>query len=338
MKNTDHISNTQPLLEIDALLEKRKYNKDYIPDKENSIFTIQQKHIGSLQSFIIFSGLPKAGKSSFICAMISSVFNAHEIFTMKLRAPTDRRRVCLIDTESSDYDFWRTIQKIKGFAELNELPPIFDAFQCREDSSAAIKQMIERYLELHQDCAILVVDGLLDLLVNLNDEVESSLLTKWLKKITKQYNILLVSVLHQSKSNLATTGHIGSSCDRFAQSTLDITKDKDKNTYTLSSRFMRSDSDFEPVTLINVNGLFQQIDNEPAKPKRVGNKASDLPVMDSQRLLKQITTSPMPYKDICEEIAERTGTDYKFGKNLIKIWIANQWINKTSENLYKAAS
>ena len=325
MENNDY------KISIDELLEKRKYNPNYIPSKENIIFTIQDKHIGSLQNFIIFSGLPKAGKSTFICAMISSVFNTYDIFSMKLHTPHNRAKICLIDTESSDYDFYRTINKIKGFADINDLPANFDAFQVREDSSNAIKQMIERYLELNRDCAILIVDGLLDLLINYNDEKESSLLTKWLKKITKHYNILLISVLHQSKSNLATTGHIGSASDRFAQSTLDITKDK--NTYVLSSRFMRSDSDFEPITLMNFNGLFQQIETE--KQKNTGKKASDIDEIESKRLLHQIITIPMPYNDISSEIIERTATSKAFAKNLIKLWISKNYIVKDNKNNYK---
>jgi GTP-binding protein EngB required for normal cell division len=327
------VENNDYKISIDELLEKRKYNPNYIPSKENIIFTIQDKHIGSLQNFIIFSGLPKAGKSTFICAMISSVFNTYDIFSMKLHTPQNRAKICLIDTESSDYDFYRTINKIKGFADINDLPGNFDAFQVREDSSNAIKQMIERYLELNRDCAILIVDGLLDLLVNYNDEKESSLLTKWLKKITKHYNILLISVLHQSKSNLATTGHIGSASDRFAQSTLDITKDKDKNTYVLSSRFMRSDSDFEPITLMNFNGLFQQIETE--KQKNTGKKASDIDEIESKRLLHQIITMPMPYNDISSEIIERTATSKAFAKNLIKLWISKNYIVKDNKNNYK---
>ena len=161
--------------------------------------------------------------------MVASAFVSYDVFTMKVHLPTDRRRICYFDTESSDYDFYRQIGKIKGFSELNQLPHYFDAFQVREDSSHDIKKLIDRYLELNEDCSVLIIDGLLDLLVDSNATDESSLLTKWLKKITKIYNILVITVLHQSKSNLSTTGHIGSASDRFAQSTLDIVKDKDKS-------------------------------------------------------------------------------------------------------------
>jgi len=43
---------------IDDLLVKRKYNPDYTPNKENIVLTIGGKHVGSLQNFCVYSGLP----------------------------------------------------------------------------------------------------------------------------------------------------------------------------------------------------------------------------------------------------------------------------------------
>lgn len=53
-----NVENTDYKINIDELLLKRKYNPNYIPSKENIIFTIGGKHTGSLQNFCIFSGLP----------------------------------------------------------------------------------------------------------------------------------------------------------------------------------------------------------------------------------------------------------------------------------------
>jgi hypothetical protein len=328
----EQLTDKKPL-SIDELLEARKYNPHYEPNKEDKILSIGGRLVGSLSNFCIFSGLPKAGKSSYLMGAIASSFIHHEIFSMKINFPTDRRKICLFDTESSDYDFYMNLKKIKSFSGLITLPDYFNAYQVREDGSGIIRKMIERYLELNTDCSVIIVDGLLDLLVNYNDERESSLLTKWLKKITKQYNILLISVLHQSKSNLSTTGHIGANSDRFAQSTLDIVKDKEKNTYILTSRFMRSDIDFEPVTLMNFNGVFQQVDNDGVKP--TGKKASDLDKMESKRICSQIVTIPMLYSDILDEIKERTAESTTYAKQLLKIWINEKMIVKNHENKYQ---
>jgi hypothetical protein len=324
--------NTDNKLSIDELLEKRKYNPDYIPNKENIVFTIGNRHVGSLQNFVTFSGLPKSAKSTFVAGAIASSFVPFDVFNMKIHLPTDRRKICYFDTESSDYDFFRQINKIKGFSDLINLPDWFNAYQVREDGSGIIRKMIEAYLNKNADCSVIIIDGLLDLIVNVNDEREASLASKWLKKITKVYNVLLITVLHQSKSNLSTTGHIGAASDRFAQSTLDIVKDKEKNCYVLSSRFMRSDADFEPVTLMNFNGVFQQVESNNKIEK--GNKASDLDDMESKRLCNQIVVTPTNYNDIMDEIIERTATSKNYAKNLIKIWISKSWIIKGADNKY----
>jgi hypothetical protein len=326
------MNDTDKQISITELLAKRSYNPDYIPNKENIVFTISGKHVGSLQNFCVYSGLPKAGKSTYIAALIASAFVPYDVFSMKLHLPTDRRKLCYFDTESSDYDFFRQINKIKGFCEMSVLPDYFNAYQVREDGSGLIRRMIETYLDANPDCAVIIIDGLLDLLVNYNDEKESSLLTKWLKKITKIYNVLLVTVLHQSKSNLSTTGHIGSASDRFAQSTLDIVKEKEKNAYVLTSRFMRSDSDFDPITLINFNGIFQQVETE--QKTSTGKKATDLPDTESRSLCFQIISVPSNYNDISDEIIERTATSKGYAKNLIKIWINKGWIIKNKDNKY----
>ena len=325
-------NNTDNKLTVTELLAKRKYNPNYIPNKENIVFTIGGKHVGSLQNFVTLSGLPKAGKSTFVAGAIASAFVPYEVFSMKLHLPVDRKKICYFDTESSDYDFFRQIGKIKGFCELSVLPDWFNAYQVREDGSGLIRKMIEIYLTENPDCSIIIIDGLLDLLVNYNDERESSLVTKWLKKITKVYNILLITVLHQSKSNLSTTGHIGSASDRFAQSTLDIVKEKEKNCYVLASRFMRSDMDFEPVTLMNFNGVFQQVETDVKK--ETGKKASDLSELESKALCNTIVSIPTNYNDISDEIIERTATSKTYAKNLIKIWIQKSWILKGADNKY----
>lgn len=328
------MENNDNKLTVTELLAKRKYNPDYIPNKEDIVFTIgtPARNTGSLSNFLTLSGLPKAGKSTFISAIVASAFVPYDIFTMKIHLPKDRKKICYFDTESSDYDFYRQINKIKGFAELANLPEYFNAYQVREDSSSMIRKMIETYLTENNDCSVIIIDGLLDLINNMNDEREASLVTKWLKKITKVYNILLITVLHQSKSNLSTTGHIGSASDRFAQSTLDIVKDKERNCYVLTSRFMRSDMDFEPITLMNFNGVFQQVETETKK--EAGKKASDLSDLESKTLCNTIVVVPTNYNDISNEIIERTATSKAYAKNLIKIWISKGWILKGADNKY----
>jgi len=244
-------------------LESRRYNPNYIPQPDHRILTIGNKLVGSLQNYVVISGLPKAGKSTFVSAAVSSAIQPSDVFDIKINLPDERKRICYIDTESSDYDFFRQMERIKNFSLRTNLPNNFDAYSVREDTPNTIRKYIDNYIELHKDCSLIIIDGLLDLILNFNDELESRKLVNWIKKITKVYNILIIAVLHLGKKDGMTLGHLGSMTDRYAVSTIEIIKDKEQQTFLMQSKFMRSDIDFEPICLKNFNGTFQQIPYEP---------------------------------------------------------------------------
>jgi hypothetical protein len=243
-------------------LETRRYNPEYKPPADYRVLTIRNKLVGSLQGYVVFSGLPKAGKSTFMAATIASALHPGDMFNIKINFPDNRRRLCYLDTESSDYDFYRQMERVKQFTTFSKIPPNLDAFSVREDNHLVIQQYIKLYIEKTPECSVLIIDGLLDLILNFNDEVESRKLVQWLKYITKVHNILIITVLHLGKKDGATLGHLGSATDRYAVSTLEVVKDKDQQIFTLQSRFMRSDADFEPVSIKNFDGVFHEVPHE----------------------------------------------------------------------------
>ena len=90
-------------------------------------------------------------------------------------------------------------------------------------------------------------------------------------KITKEFDITLIGVLHTGKGNNETLGHLGSNTDRWANSTLIVEKDKVTKQHILKPKFLRSDSDFDPVAIVNYDGKWMQqhyIENEIIIPKK----------------------------------------------------------------------
>ena len=247
--------------EITDLLQARRYHAANRPPAQAPIFTIQGKVIGCLQSYIVFSGLPKASKSTFVGAAAASALVPpfQGIWGMKLHLPTDRPRIGYFDTEMSSFDFYRQMDKIISLADKKKLPNHFDAFTMREDMPSKIRLMIEQYLIENKDCSCLIVDGLLDLCLDYNDPKETRLVTNWLKRITKQYDILLIGVLHLGKGQGETLGHLGSNTDRWSQATMIVEKNKDAGQFVLKPKYIRSDGDFEPVAIMNFDGRWSQV-------------------------------------------------------------------------------
>jgi hypothetical protein len=231
------------------LLESRRFDKKFIPDSEQQVLEISSRTVATLENYVIYAGLPKAGKSTFISGLIASCFAPWAVFDQKLHLPETRRKIALFDTESSSYDLHRTMKRIEYYADINNLPDRFEVFTLREDMPKTILELIEKYLSITPDCSVIVIDGLLDLCINYNDEVETRILTNWLKRVTKQYKILIISVLHLGKNTGETLGVLGSNTDRWAQATMTIRKNKDTGQMVLDPKFLRSAEDFSPIAI-----------------------------------------------------------------------------------------
>jgi hypothetical protein len=249
---------------LSDILINRKFDPNIEIEPEQIIFKIGGKKIGSLQNLVTISGKQKGGKTRFMSAGIAAALSGKSIFEIEIHLPVNRNKVCLFDTEQGSYDFAKTIKQIKKFSgTISNL----DAYNVREDEPALILQLIDEYLKNNPECSLIIIDGLLDLLIDFNNVYESKQLINFIKKITKIYNVLLIAIIHRGKGNDTTIGNIGSMADRLAQSVLKVEKNKEKNTFILSSEFLRSDEDFSPIEIFNAGGHWEQTFHEPEQDK-----------------------------------------------------------------------
>jgi hypothetical protein len=305
-------------LNIAELLKIRQIRENYTPPSDNIVFTIDGKNIGSLQNYVTFAGLPKTGKSTFISALISTIFFPGDLWSMKLNLPKDRNKVAYFDTESADVEFYNQSDRIKKFAGINGFQDRLFMYQVREDSPNVIRQMIQYLLSNNENISVVIIDGLLDLCINYNDERETRLLTNWLKKITKQFNILIICVIHLGKKDGETLGHLGSNSDRWSQSTLTIKKDKENKTFVLESKFLRSADDINPIIVQNINGFWHSTSGLNEDNNNTENA-----------LLNTILDKEKTYKELVDSIIKHSNRGINYAKNTIKKWINDGKIEKT---------
>ena len=232
-------------------IEERIFSPDYIPAPDVQIISVRGKMIATTCNYVVFSGLPKTGKSTFISGLIASAYLPCDVFGMKIYLPEGRKKIALFDTEMSAYDLHRSRQRIAALADrpMDRLSDRLDIFTLREDSPHIIRDFIEQYLKATPAASVVIIDGFLDLCMNYNDEVETRAVTNWLKRITKVYDVCIVGVLHLSKNAGETLGHLGSNTDRWAQSTMTIKRVKETGQLVLEPKFLRSSEDFEPVAI-----------------------------------------------------------------------------------------
>jgi uridine kinase len=330
---------------IESILKKSAYDPDKTPNPEQVLFTIQNENIGSLQNFITITGPPKAGKSRFLSAIISSGLTQKELFTMNLRLTRDNYKILHIDTEQSEYDYYKMLQQVKNMARITRFPEHFESWNMREYDAITIIQCLEWLVEKTNHLGVIIIDGILDLLNSYNDETESKLLINCLKRWTKMGNCLIICILHTGKTTGTTVGHFGAMADRASQSVIEVKRNEIDRmvTYSLVPKITRS---ADPN---NINPVEIYWDTQTTSWERTG--FIPLPARDKGRMrpddvhpdqhaasLKFIFNTlgmTAKYNDLVREVGHIYGQPAKWAKGCVSYYLQNNLVFKNEKGLFQ---
>lgn len=226
-------------------------NKSLFIDSERTqpapLITILDKVILTENNFITISGLPKSRKTTFMQFFIASCITGQKY--IDIQANIDKNdKIVLIDTEQSEYDFYKQNKFLKRIIEKNTTPAKFSAYLFREYDPEIILASIYEIAETQRP-KIIFIDNLTELAINPNDIAEAKKIIQFLKKLTNKFNLSVVCLLHLSKGGGFTLGNLGSYADRGAQSVLKVTLDKETDFSTLECSMLRSDAHFLPLAI-----------------------------------------------------------------------------------------
>lgn len=226
-------------------------NKDAEPDYNKFVLFAGGKRIGSVGNFISITGKPKTRKTAFANAIISSAIIGNEQLGFGVRLPIGKNNIILIDTEQDTNDILFSVNRIKNQLKISEINKYsnFKIYSACLLTSQEIVKLISAILNENKKVGLLVIDGLLDLLDDMNDISESKKLCMQLKTWANVNQCLIITILHQSKSTGFSIGHLGSFVDRKAQAVLSVEKEKDETVSTIYPSMMRSDANFNPISI-----------------------------------------------------------------------------------------
>jgi len=280
------------------------------------VITIGGRTVATQGNFITISGLPKSFKTSWVFYMIASGLLKKSIFDMSVKLEA-LDQVILVDTEQSVFDFARQVKILKYSLKSKNLPQNFNAYLFRKYEPEQIIQSILT-LMVNKKPKLVILDNITELVNNPNDIPESKKFIQFLKRITDEFQCVIICILHLSKSNLSTLGNLGSYADRAAQTTLKVTMDKDTQISTLEAVFMRSDMYFDPISIqySESEKTFVQTESvEKKKPSRkfdLGEITEDIHRVRVNLIFAK--NKEISYNEIVEEIKNY----YGIGTNLAK--------------------
>ncbi len=197
IKSTDEIKENEYLLKIE---NTNKFSKGNI---SGWIGRAKSKKTFALTMFIaaLVKGISLFGK-----------FNANK-----------QVKTLWIDTEQSPSDAQKITRRIKSMVDSDDDLLLYGL---RPLSPKERIEAIKILLNHHKDIEVLVIDGIRDLLMDINNAVESTEVMTLLMKWSFDYNIHIAAVLHQNKGDGNSRGHIGAELENKAETIIRVTRDE----------------------------------------------------------------------------------------------------------------
>jgi len=224
--------------------------------------------IATLGNFSASVGKPKSKKTFNVSAIVAAAISGKEILGYQAHLPEDKKKILYIDTEQSKYHCHKVLERILKLADLplNKESGLIDFFVLREYTPEQRRDIITLALRGDSRYGLVVIDGVRDLLRDINNPSEALDIINDLMRWSSFYDLHIHTVLHLNKGDDNTRGHIGSELNNKAETVLQITKNiDDSNMSEVKAMFIR-DKEFAPFAFrIDNNGLPNYVEGYKAE-------------------------------------------------------------------------
>ena len=232
------------------------------------VIHISDSTISTLGNFSASTGKGKSKKTFNVCAIVASALTGRRVLNYDAKFPEGKRKVLYFDTEQSSYHCHNVLERINRLAGLpiNTDSDLIEFLMLREMDALDRRRFIELSLAQRSDIGLVIIDGLRDLLFDINSSSEAAEVIGLLMRWTSQYNIHIHTVLHLNKADDNVRGHIGTELNHKAETILQITKNENDGDISEVRASMIRDKEFMPFAFkINDEGLPEMVEGFDVK-------------------------------------------------------------------------
>lgn len=291
----------------------------------------------TLQNFSLITGKAKSRKTFLTVLLVASYLGYKNdiIHTGECRKGT----VLVIDTEQSPYHLHRMMKRI---CELmgEDNPDRLHAYGLKTLTPEGKKKFIEHKIKTTPDVGLVVIDGIRDLVYDINNPEEATKTSVWLMKWCADHDIHIINVLHQNKGDANARGHLGTELTNKAETVLSVNLDGDKSISTVESEYSR-EMDFAPFSFTVNSDTIPEICGTPVTEEKTIKRTEPNFMSDEIhfRVLSQVFKDyrTRKYKEACQDI--RLGfadSGIYFGDNRSRDYLAyymkKEWVSKDELN------
>lgn len=259
-----------------------------IYDEPLELLSVGHTVIFTLGNLSVSTGKAKSKKTFNVSAIVAAVMKQGRVLNYSA-TDVGRLKILYIDTEQSKYHSYQVLLRILKLAgrvtTIDSDDLIFLAL--REYGPIDRRMIIEECLQRVDGVGLLIIDGIRDLMFDINDPKESMELVNTLMVWSTQYNIHIHVVLHQNKNDEQLRGHVGTELCNKAETVLHIAKNvNDSDVSSVRAMHVRG-KEFPSFSFrVNDDGLPELMDGEVIYEKKQKMTYQTLSMEDHKKALQ----------------------------------------------------
>ena len=176
--------------------------------------------IGTYGNFSFVQAPPKSKKTFFISLLTSVYLSGKNNFGGNLKGYRNNKQVLHIDTEQGK---WHAHRVFKRSIDMSGVSEGYHTYALRNINHKERIAFIDYCLEHKiKDVGLVIIDGIADLVGDVNNIEESNSCIQKLMEWTATYNCHIVTVIHSNFGNDKPTGHLGSFLEKKAETQIQL--------------------------------------------------------------------------------------------------------------------
>lgn len=192
--------------------------------------------IGTYGNFTFVQAPPKSKKTFFVSLLASVYLSGQNEYGGKMKGHRGNRKLIHYDTEQGEYHAHRVFRRIFDMYGSGD---DYFSYSLRGYSYKERLEFIDWHISNTNNVGMVIIDGIADLIADVNDIEASNELVQYLMRWTKDFGIHLITVIHSNYNSEKPTGHLGSFLEKKTETQISLTLDEDTDNVLVSCKRSR---------------------------------------------------------------------------------------------------
>lgn len=173
-----------------------------------------------------FIQAPPKTRKTFLVSLFASSFLASETkYGLDIKGYSNGKKLIHYDTEQGEYHAQKVFNRV---VNMSSDKGTYLSYGLRRYSPKERLSFIDWHLSQEENIGLVIVDGIADLVNDVNDLEASSEAVQSLMRWTQDYGIHIITVIHSNYNSSKPTGHLGSFLEKKAETQISLSLTEDE--------------------------------------------------------------------------------------------------------------